>query len=138
MAILQANPVTLCCCQGHKGLCNRALPLSQTDHVQTLPRLHALLLPKSLHASYSVERLTTHARSSVKIMTQADWCKSLGTVSNKHTDCTLCACTRPVSNRSCMDDLDVLICTARTIALWSSQSLHRNDATHCMGSWAYL
>ncbi len=132
MAILQANPITLRSCQGHKGLCNRPLPLSQTDHVQTLPRLHALLLSKSLHTSYSVGRLTTHARSSVKLMTQADWCKSLGTVSYQHNNCMLCACTCPVSNRSCMHDLDVLICIAKTKALWSSQSLHRNVATHCM------
>ena len=118
MAILQADPITLCSCQSHKGLCNRPLPLSQTDHVQTLPRLHALLLSKSLHTSYSVGRLTTHARSSVKPMTQADWCKPLGTVSSKHTTCMLCTCT--VSNRSCMHDIDVLICIAGTKALWSS------------------
>ncbi len=87
MAILQANPITLRSGQSHQGLCNRPLPLSQTDHVQTLSRLHALLLSKSLHTSYSVGRLTTHARCSDKLMTQPDWCRPLGTVSSKHKNC---------------------------------------------------
>ena len=86
MAVLQANPIPLRSCQSHQGLCNRPLPLSQTDHVQTLSRLHALLLSKSLHTSCSSGRLTIYSRSSVKHMTQADWCTSLGVVSKERKE----------------------------------------------------
>ena len=67
VAVLQADPVTLCGGQGHQGLSHRALPLPQAHHVQPLPSLHPLLLPKPLHTRHHCR----HTQMSIRTLQAA-------------------------------------------------------------------
>lgn len=61
VAVLEANPVTVCSSQGDQGLSHRALPLPQAHHVQPLPHLHALLLTKPLYVPHRSPVSITHS-----------------------------------------------------------------------------